>query len=183
MNYHEPWRTQIGQQFISGLDGTRAIGEIFSSPSMDQHGQDEQEIISDSHTPYLWGIREDVIVPAALQYSRDCWGYEIEQKTLSYHSWVAHGHNNAGIEPHIHGHSLLTSVLYLAGAPGELTLMDPRGSACRAYPTQVRRHHFANHQIMPETGMLVLFPCYIAHYVLPHPGEFRVALITDFSFR
>jgi len=182
MEYHEPWRTQIGQQVIKDIDEERAITEIFSSPQMAQWGADEQEIISEEHTPYLWRLRREVIVPAVLQYTKDCWDYPIDESTMSYHSWAVHGHNNAGIEPHIHGHSLLTTVLYLAAAPGDLTLMDPRGAACRSYPTPVRRGYFANHHISPTTGMMVIFPCYIPHYVLPHPGEFRVALTTDFTF-
>lgn len=178
MEMIEPWKIQIAKALLTDVDLDRMSGEIFSTP-LTGSGED-QELLSPDTTPYSWEIRDTVFLEKAIEYVRRAWGLELKKEDITVNTWISWGNNNQGIELHTHESSHLTSVFYLSAAPSDLILADPRTNAGRGYPYHVRKKAFANHHISPEDGLLVMFPCYIPHYVPPNPGVHRVALVTDF---
>lgn len=88
-------------------------------------------------------------------------------------SWV-NLHDRAGFNfLHMHEGSLLSGSFYLkvpAGS-GELCFRDPRpgvlhGSVKGSVPNGQTDVH-----LKPSTGLLVLFPCWLEHYVEPHESD------------
>jgi len=79
--------------------------------------------------------------------------------------------------PHTHANSVWSLVLYVdagdssADAGGALVLRDPRSGAGMVHgPTSV--HDMAcTFQLVPRTGMLVVFPAWVVHWVVPYRGD------------
>lgn len=99
-------------------------------------------------------------------------------------TWAFHAQQGTGMEPHLHGgRCLLSTALYLTESVAQLVLRDPRGNAVRGMPRDIREKYFANHRITPSEGTLVIFPCYLDHYVSTGPSELRIAILTDWYFK
>jgi uncharacterized protein (TIGR02466 family) len=88
-------------------------------------------------------------------------------------SWV-NLHERGGFNfLHMHERSLLSGSFYLkvpAGS-GVLAFRDPRpGVTHSAFKGSFPNAH-ADIQLKPSTGLLVLFPCWMEHYVEPHESD------------
>jgi len=88
-------------------------------------------------------------------------------------SWV-NLHDRGGFNfLHMHERSLLSGSFYLkvpAGS-GVLAFRDPRpGVTHSAFKGSFPNAH-ADIQLKPSTGLLVLFPSWMEHYVEPHDGD------------
>lgn len=88
-------------------------------------------------------------------------------------SWV-NLHDRGGFNfLHMHERSLLSGSFYLevpAGS-GVLAFRDPRpGVTHSAFKGSFPNAH-ADIQLKPSTGLLVLFPCWMEHYVEPHESD------------
>jgi uncharacterized protein (TIGR02466 family) len=95
------------------------------------------------------------------------------ERTFRLQSWV-NLHDRGGFNfLHLHEGSLLSGSFYLQVPPGsgEFVFRDPRpgvihGSIKGAVPNGHSDIHLA-----PSAGLLVLFPCWMEHYVEPHEND------------
>jgi uncharacterized protein (TIGR02466 family) len=78
--------------------------------------------------------------------------------------------------PHTHANTVWSAVLYVdAGDAGEdagglLAMRDPRGGAGMVHgPTATDAAD--TFQLAPRTGLLVVFPAWLVHWVTPYHGE------------
>jgi uncharacterized protein (TIGR02466 family) len=94
-------------------------------------------------------------------------------RAFDLQSWV-NMHDRGGFNfLHLHEGSLLSGSFYLSVPPGsgEFVFRDPRpgvihGSVKGAVPNGHSDIHLA-----PSAGLLVLFPCWMEHYVEPHDSD------------
>jgi uncharacterized protein (TIGR02466 family) len=88
-------------------------------------------------------------------------------------SWV-NMHDRGGFNfLHLHEGSLLSGSFYLKVPPGsgQFVFRDPRpGVILSSVKGGVPNGH-ADIHLTPSEGLLVLFPCWMEHYVEPHDGD------------
>ena len=88
-------------------------------------------------------------------------------------SWV-NLHERGGFNfLHMHEAALLSGSFYLkvpAGS-GALTFRDPRPGVLHGTVKGSVPNGHADIQLKPSTGLLVLFPCWMEHYVEPHESD------------
>jgi uncharacterized protein (TIGR02466 family) len=88
-------------------------------------------------------------------------------------SWV-NLHDHGGFNfLHLHESSLLSGGFYLqvpAGS-GQLVFRDPRPGVIHGYVKGAVPNGHADVHLTPSAGLLVLFPCWMEHYVEPHGSD------------
>ena len=88
-------------------------------------------------------------------------------------SWV-NLHDRGGFNfLHVHEGSLLSGCFYLsvpAGA-GKLVFRDPRPGVIHGFLKGAVPNGYSDIRLAPETGLLVLFPCWMEHFVEPHDND------------
>ena len=94
-------------------------------------------------------------------------------------SWI-NIHDRGGFNfQHMHEGSLLSGVFYLQVPPGSgsLVLRDPRPGVVGSWLKGNEPNAYSDIHLHPETGLLVLFPHWLEHYVEPHDSDVpRVAI-------
>jgi uncharacterized protein (TIGR02466 family) len=94
-------------------------------------------------------------------------------------SWI-NMHDRGGFNfLHVHEGSLLSGTFYLkvpAGA-GKFVFRDPRPGVVHGCIKGAVPNGYSDIQLTPDAGLLVLFPCWMEHYVEPHDSdEPRIAI-------
>jgi uncharacterized protein (TIGR02466 family) len=87
-------------------------------------------------------------------------------------SWV-NLHDRGGFNfLHVHEGCLLSGSFYLKVPPGSgrFVFRDPRPGVVHGYIKGAVPNGYGDIQLMPEAGLMVLFPCWMEHYVEPHEG-------------
>jgi uncharacterized protein (TIGR02466 family) len=94
-------------------------------------------------------------------------------RAFQLQSWI-NLHDRGGFNfLHLHEGSLLSGSFYLnvpAGS-GALAFRDPRPGVIHGTIKGSVANGHADVHLTPSTGLLVLFPCWMEHYVEPHDGE------------
>lgn len=94
-------------------------------------------------------------------------------------SWV-NLHDRGGFNfLHVHEGCLLSGSFYLKVPPGSgrFVFRDPRPGVVHGYAKGAVPNGYSDIQLTPEAGLLVLFPCWMEHYVEPHDSdEPRIAI-------
>ena len=88
-------------------------------------------------------------------------------------SWV-NLHDRGGFNfLHVHEGCLLSGSFYLKVPPGsgKFVFRDPRPGVIHGYVKGAVPNGYSDIQLTPETGLLVLFPCWMEHYVEPHESD------------
>jgi uncharacterized protein (TIGR02466 family) len=88
-------------------------------------------------------------------------------------SWV-NLHDRGGFNfLHLHESSLLSGSFYLQVPPGagEFVFRDPRPGVIHGYVKGGVPNGHADVHLTPSTGLLILFPCWMEHYVEPHASD------------
>lgn len=88
-------------------------------------------------------------------------------------SWV-NLHDRGGFNfLHVHEGSLLSGSFYLQVPPGSgrFVFRDPRPGVVHGYVKGAVPNGYSDIQLTPEAGLLVLFPCWMEHYVEPHDSD------------
>jgi uncharacterized protein (TIGR02466 family) len=106
---------------------------------------------------------------------------EMGQNEVAFHlqSWI-NLHDRGGFNyAHVHEGSLLSGCFYLrvpAGS-GKFVFRDPRPGVLHGYVKGAVANGYSDIHLTPDAGLLVLFPCWIEHYVEPHDSdESRIAI-------
>jgi uncharacterized protein (TIGR02466 family) len=99
--------------------------------------------------------------------------------TFSLQSWV-NMHDRGGFNfLHVHEGSLLSGTFYLSvpAGSGQFVFRDPRPGVIHGYVKGGVPNGHADVHLAPSAGLLVLFPCWMEHYVEPHDNdEPRIAI-------
>jgi uncharacterized protein (TIGR02466 family) len=88
-------------------------------------------------------------------------------------SWV-NLHDRGGFNfLHVHEGSLLSGSFYLQVPPGSgrFVFRDPRPGVVHGYVKGAVPNGYSDIQLTPEAGLMVLFPCWMEHYVEPHDSD------------
>jgi len=88
-------------------------------------------------------------------------------------SWV-NLHDRGGFNfLHVHEGCLLSGSFYLKVPPGSgrFVFRDPRPGVVHGYVKGSVPNGYGDIQLTPEAGLMVLFPCWMEHYVEPHDSD------------
>lgn len=88
-------------------------------------------------------------------------------------SWI-NMHDRGGFNfLHVHEGSLLSGSFYLKVPPGsgKFVFRDPRPGVIHGYVKGAVPNGYSDIQLAPDTGLLVLFPCWMEHFVEPHNSD------------
>ena len=88
-------------------------------------------------------------------------------------SWI-NLHDRGGFNfLHVHEGCLLSGCFYLSvpGGSGRLVFRDPRPGVIHGYVKGAVPNGYSDIRLAPEAGLLVLFPCWMEHYVEPHESD------------
>ncbi len=88
-------------------------------------------------------------------------------------SWV-NLHDRGGFNfLHVHEGCLLSGSFYLQvpQGSGRFVFRDPRPGVVHGYVKGAVPNGYSDIQLSPEAGLLVLFPCWMEHYVEPHDND------------
>jgi uncharacterized protein (TIGR02466 family) len=94
-------------------------------------------------------------------------------RRFTLQSWI-NLHDRGGFNfLHLHEGSLLSGSFYLEVPPGSgaLVFRDPRPGVIHGLIKGGVHNGHADIHLQPSTGLLVLFPCWLEHYVEPHEGD------------
>jgi uncharacterized protein (TIGR02466 family) len=98
---------------------------------------------------------------------------------FSLQSWI-NLHDRGGFNfSHMHEGSLLSGTFYLSipSGSGQFVFRDPRPGVILGHVKGGVPNGHADVHLTPSAGLLVLFPCWMEHYVEPHGSdEPRIAL-------
>jgi len=95
------------------------------------------------------------------------------ERAFYLQSWI-NLHDRGGFNfLHMHEGSLLSGSFYLRVPPGagEFVFRDPRPGVIHGYVKGGVPNGHADVHLRPSDGLLVLFPCWMEHYVEPHEGD------------
>lgn len=88
-------------------------------------------------------------------------------------SWI-NLHDRGGFNfLHVHEGCLLSGCFYLKvpSASGNLVFRDPRPGVIHGYVKGAVPNGYSDIQLTPDAGLLVLFPCWMEHFVEPHDSD------------
>jgi len=94
---------------------------------------------------------------------------------IAFHlqSWI-NMHDRGGFNfLHVHEGSLLSGSFYLKVPPGsgKFVFRDPRPGVVHGYAKGAVANGYSDIHLAPDAGLLVLFPCWMEHYVEPHNSD------------
>jgi uncharacterized protein (TIGR02466 family) len=95
------------------------------------------------------------------------------ERAFYLQSWV-NLHDRGGFNfLHLHEGSLLSGSFYLQVPPGsgQFVFRDPRPGVIHGYVKGGVPNGHADIHLAPSEGLLVLFPCWMEHYVEPHDND------------
>lgn len=95
------------------------------------------------------------------------------ERAFDLQSWI-NLHDRGGFNfQHMHEGSLLSGSFYLQVPPGsgEFVFRDPRPGVIHGYVKGGVPNGHADVHLRPSDGLLVLFPCWMEHYVEPHEAD------------
>ena len=107
--------------------------------------------------------------------------HEMGVRDIAFHlqSWI-NMHDRGGFNfLHVHEGSLLSGSFYLKVPPGsgKFVFRDPRPGVIHGYVKGAVPNGYSDIQLAPDAGLLVLFPCWMEHFVEPHDSdEPRIAI-------
>ena len=88
-------------------------------------------------------------------------------------SWI-NIHDRGGFNfLHVHEGCLLSGSFYLKvpSGSGKLVFRDPRAGVVHGYVKGAVPNGYSDIHLAPEAGLIVLFPCWMEHYVEPHDSD------------
>ena len=96
-----------------------------------------------------------------------------EKAAFSLQSWI-NMHDRGGFNfLHMHEGSLLSGSFYISAPPGsgQFVFRDPRPGVLNGSIKGGVPNGHADIHLTPSDGLMVLFPCWMEHYVEPHESD------------
>jgi uncharacterized protein (TIGR02466 family) len=96
-----------------------------------------------------------------------------QQIPFTLRSWI-NMHDRGGFNfLHMHEGSLLSGSFYVSAptGSGQFVFRDPRSGVRMGYVKGGVPNGHADIHLTPSDGLLVLFPCWMEHYVEPHDSD------------
>jgi uncharacterized protein (TIGR02466 family) len=96
-----------------------------------------------------------------------------DHRSFELQSWV-NLHDRGGFNfLHLHEGALLSGSFYLQVPPGsgDFVFRDPRPGTIHGFIKGGMPNGHSDVHLKPNAGLLVLFPCWIEHYVEPHESD------------
>jgi len=97
----------------------------------------------------------------------------VREIAFELQSWV-NMHDRGGFNfLHVHEGSLLSGSFYLNVPPGsgKFAFRDPRPGVIHGYVKGAVPNGYSDIKLTPDAGLLVLFPCWMEHFVEPHDND------------
>jgi uncharacterized protein (TIGR02466 family) len=122
-------------------------------------------------------LEQPVFAPVQQAVRAACVGAlrEMGVGDIAFHlqSWI-NLHDRGGFNfLHVHEGSLLSGSFYLKvpSGSGKFVFRDPRPGVVHGYVKGAVPNGYSDIQLAPDAGLLVLFPCWMEHYVEPHNSD------------
>jgi hypothetical protein len=179
MKYLQPWITEIAHFNVADqFDMDLFANEVFTLYSMTGGEDDSQVKVLAEHYPVIIEMRDKIITPAVMEFSKHSFNYEMDEFYVETNGkWIPPGE---GLFPHLHPGSVISAICYPSDSENALNMFDPRCNAARGYPKPMRNHHFANLRISPKKGDIYIFPSYINHSVSHVTEDIRLSLLHEY---
>ena len=117
-------------------------------------------------------------IAAQVHGAPSAWGWDLEQARPRFNNaWAVVSRSGDSHGAHIHPNSLFSGVFYLAAPSGSgaIAFLDPRAGALMLQPPfhrEAAAREIGRLRLVPETGLLLLFPAWLWHEVeLPGPKD------------
>lgn len=97
----------------------------------------------------------------------------VRELPFELQSWI-NLHDRGGFNfLHVHEGCLLSGCFYLnvPSGSGKLVFRDPRPGVIHGYVKGAVPNGYSDIRLTPENGLLVLFPCWMEHFVEPHDSD------------
>lgn len=178
LRYVELFPTRIWQMHLEGLSphlprwvaAVQAMRAASPRPAgrTNRHGWNSEDMAV-LEQPDFALLREAIRAACAVALA------EMGQGTRAFElqSWI-NLHDRGGFNfLHLHESSLLSGSFYLQVPPGsgDFVFRDPRPGVIHGYVKGAVPNGHGDVHLTPSTGLLVLFPCWMEHYVEPHGGD------------
>ncbi len=175
---HDLFPTRIWQAHLDALDphlgrwvqSVLAMRAAHPEPAgrTVRHGWNSEDL-SVLERPEFAPLREAVRAACSAALSEMGQG----ERPFYLQSWI-NLHDRGGFNfLHMHEGSLLSGSFYLQvpRGSGEFVFRDPRPGVLHGYLKGGVPNGHADVHLRPSDGLLVLFPCWMEHYVEPHDGD------------
>ncbi len=162
------------------------INELFSMYDLENPPSDiRQENIFDTDSKIIQKFKDDVVIPAFSRYLKEVFKLDIKDYPgSSIRGWIAGYSKGYYMNTHNHSGSHISAVFYLLADNqadgGAIVFDDPRVNANRGYPQEIQPM-FRSIEYQPNSGDLLVFPCFLYHWVTPYYDRFRLAIPVDFN--
>jgi uncharacterized protein (TIGR02466 family) len=122
-------------------------------------------------------LEQPIFAPLRLAVRAACTSAlcEMGMREIAFHlqSWI-NMHDRGGFNfLHVHEGSLLSGSFYLKVPPGsgKFAFRDPRPGVIHGYVKGAVPNGYSDIKLTPDAGLLVLFPCWMEHFVEPHEND------------
>lgn len=180
MEIIEPWRTVIAKHRLTDEKLLDELTEELLTCPFFAESRRVGNVLDEIYTPKTNDVMGSFVKPAVVQYLKDICKYTCKDDELRSCTWGNMYNEGDSLDMHVHPNCILVTVMYLTNSNAPLTLIDPKGNACRGHPSEIIRSSFSNHRIIPKAGDLYIFPSYLQHFVVSNRKGMRVSLASDF---
>ena len=172
---------------LKGLDNETLCEQVrhySTNPENKIHGQRDMKV----DNPYLTSLTDVVMAESQKITDSILANPSIKLTCFAKRVWGNHNYNCDICIPHVHRDSFLSAVYYpKASEDSRLHFQSPFTDALLAQIPILASETYdefnsAYHQINAETGMLVIFPANLLHFVPPTKGE-RYSIVYDIGVR
>lgn len=177
-----PWPITITRVNLSDKCDLETIKtELFNLHCLTDGDDRGQSYVLKEFIPEIIQLRDEVITPLVMEYSKNIFGYDIPEIVVETSGkWLK---ENEGLFPHYHPGSCISAIFYPEPTKQGLNFFDPRTNACRGYPRSIREKHFKAHGISPAAGDLYIFPSYLQHSVSHVMEDLRLSLLNEYYLK
>ena len=131
-------------------------------------------------------FKEKEVIPVFEEYLKKEVDINLKEESYSLRAWLTGSNTSYHLPSHNHSGSHISSVFYLLSEEnnkgGRLSLSDSRFNANRTYGVNKKFDKWFHTQtLLPSTGDIIMFPCFVYHNVEPFWGKMRLALPVDLT--
>jgi hypothetical protein len=173
------WDTKIKIENLSDvIDMSRLASEMRDF----NKAIEDDDICDHMENSYLEEVRETILIPKMFKFIHEYTGIDVSDRSGYIRSWVVKNNPHLVETLHQHRHSHFSAVIYPYAIGGDIVFLDPRGNACRWYPSDIKDVLFSNFVHTPKTGDFIIFPSYLEHHSFGINSGERFCIPIDLGF-